>query len=338
VPRTRMQRRPNASVFVDRGTHLARLARRFSRKFRLDLSGLRVLTEAATGPFSVTAPLAALAGGTVFAVARPNRYGSAEKSARQVRAVARRLGVSHRIQIVRNSFQAPLHTIDLVTNSGNVRPIDRSFLSQLHPKAVVSLMVEPWELRRQDVNVRAARRFGIALAGPNERGSKVDVFRYLIPLVQRIARKNKLRFRHRNVLLVSSPEFRPYLIQAVKTLGGTPITRPQKADVVILATGPNIKTSRTFLSKCSNGTPVIQLWGDVDAGRLRHLRWLPKEPPVKGHMGYLLSDLGPEPAVRLIAGGLKVGEILARTRGKGYSVRKSVARAVRSSFALPAGR
>jgi len=39
--------------------------------------------------------------------------------------------------------------------------------------------------------------------------------------------------------------------------------------------------------------------------------WPPDEP-AKGHMAVLPSAIGPEPIVRLQAGGLKVGEVLAR--------------------------
>jgi hypothetical protein len=39
--------------------------------------------------------------------------------------------------------------------------------------------------------------------------------------------------------------------------------------------------------------------------------WPPEAPP-PGHMGVLPSAVGPEPIVRLQAGGLKVGEVLAR--------------------------
>jgi len=62
---------------------------------------------------------------------------------------------------------------------------------------------------------------------------------------------------------------------------------------------------------------VVQYWGDVDRKALAHARipvWPPQEPTA-GHMGVLLSAIGPEPIVRLQAGGLKVGEVLARGLG-----------------------
>jgi len=57
---------------------------------------------------------------------------------------------------------------------------------------------------------------------------------------------------------------------------------------------------------------VVQLFGDVDraaAGELGIGCWSDPPPP-HGHMGILLSHIGPEPIVRLQAGGLKVGQVL----------------------------
>ena len=59
---------------------------------------------------------------------------------------------------------------------------------------------------------------------------------------------------------------------------------------------------------------VAQFWGDVDraACAAAAVRVWPCEAPSPGHMGILLSDLGPEPIVRLQVGGLKAAEVLRR--------------------------
>jgi hypothetical protein len=59
---------------------------------------------------------------------------------------------------------------------------------------------------------------------------------------------------------------------------------------------------------------VAQYWGDVDRAALAAAGasvW-PEHAPPPGHMGILPSGVGPEPIVRLQAGGLKVGEVLLR--------------------------
>jgi len=123
---------------------LARLTRKYVREFRLDLKGFSVLTEAATGHFAAAAALAALAGGRVWAAARSNRFGSAGKAVRETSRLARALGADRRIAFVNRPDEAPLGEIDIVTNSGNVRPLPGTWLRKLPRTAVVTLMVEPW--------------------------------------------------------------------------------------------------------------------------------------------------------------------------------------------------
>ena len=49
----------------------------------LDLAGVRVVTEAATGPYVVTPVMAAAAGAEVVALAKDSRHGSAAEARRQ---------------------------------------------------------------------------------------------------------------------------------------------------------------------------------------------------------------------------------------------------------------
>ena len=59
---------------------------------------------------------------------------------------------------------------------------------------------------------------------------------------------------------------------------------------------------------------VVQFWGDVDrCATMSHgLTVWPKEPPSAGHMAVLLSEIGPEPIVRLQTGGLRAAEWIRR--------------------------
>jgi hypothetical protein len=57
---------------------------------------------------------------------------------------------------------------------------------------------------------------------------------------------------------------------------------------------------------------VAQYWGDIDRSALiaAGLPYWPPEPPPAGHMAVLPSAVGPEPIVRLQAGGLRVAQVL----------------------------
>jgi hypothetical protein len=63
------------------------------------------------------------------------------------------------------------------------------------------------------------------------------------------------------------------------------------------------------------GCLVAQYWGDLDRLALEalHLPVWPESAPAPGHMGVLPSAVGPDPIVRLQAGGLKVAEVLLKS-------------------------
>src|SRR5262249_13151350 len=76
---------------------LTRLIHRAIERCALNLGGLTVLTEAASGAYVVTPVLAALAGADrVFAITRSTRYGSVEEIRESTLALARRAGVDGR--------------------------------------------------------------------------------------------------------------------------------------------------------------------------------------------------------------------------------------------------
>src|SRR5271157_4836151 len=106
--------------------HLIACMRDAVRRCELDLSGMTVLTEAASGAYSVTPVLAALAGAKrVFALARDSRFGTFDEVARGTIALARMANSSERIEIVSEKRRGIVAAADIITNSGHLRPIDR---------------------------------------------------------------------------------------------------------------------------------------------------------------------------------------------------------------------
>ena len=97
-------------------------------RVELDLSGVTVLTEAASGPFVVTPLIAARAGGSVVAITRDSRHGNADDVRGYTTEWARHFGVADAIEIHVGSAVERAAEVDLVTNLGFVRPIDEAFL------------------------------------------------------------------------------------------------------------------------------------------------------------------------------------------------------------------
>ena len=123
----------------------------------LDRSGMTILTEAATGAYGVTAPIAALAGAKqVLALARPSPYGSVREAADWTKPLAASSGVGSAVRVV-EELPDNLRPIDLITNSSHLRPINARMIHQLGENCVIALMFEAWEFRPQDIDLALCR-------------------------------------------------------------------------------------------------------------------------------------------------------------------------------------
>lgn len=296
----------------------------------LDLRGLEVLTEAATGPFAATAALAALAGADeVVALAGDSSFGSAEDAFAATARLAEELGVANKLRFVTSLSAELVHAADIITNCRHLRPLDRSIVGLMKPQAVVPLMYEGWEHRSGDVDRAACEERHIPLLGTNEMDPRVGVFDYLGPAAVKLLTQCGFEVLRNHILLVCDNPFQSHMQEHLTRFGATVETVGNlndelpggPVDVVLVAAKPGEQptigvTEAQRLAIAYPGTCVVQFWGDLDRTALlsQGLSVWPLDSPGPGRMGILLSDLGPEPAVRLQAGGLKVGELLARVR------------------------
>ncbi|SHJ27482.1 hypothetical protein [Wenxinia saemankumensis] len=296
---------------------------------RLDLRGLNVVTEAATGSYACTAVLAALAGARVDATARATRHGTFEDAARATLDLARAAGVADRITIGRRIAPETLAACDILTNSGHLRPITAATISLLPARAVIALMFEAWEFRATDLDLEACRARAIPVAAVNERHPDVGVFPFLGPLLAAMLRDAGLALSGARVALVCDNPFRPFLERGLIEAGARPrtvdridrVAGPPDAeapDAVVVALDPARsppldETALRRLAAPAPGALLAQFWGDIDREAARRA-WpgpvWPPAAPAPGHMAVLLSDLGHEPMVRLQAGGLRAAELV----------------------------
>lgn len=293
----------------------------------LDLSGLTVLTEAATGAYVVTPVLAAMAGADVYALAAQTPYASSEQIRALTTELARLGEVTDNIRLIDSKDPAIIGTADIVTNSGQVRPIDADMVAHMKASAAVPLMYESWEYRAADVDLRACRARNIVVAGTNERHPDVDVFSFLGQMAVMQLHDAGVAVRGSRILLLCDNEFAPFIVRDLKNAGAEVAEArqfhaealPPLCDAVILAMSPREEAivgaaEAALLGRMAPGTILVQYWGDVDRAALAAAAvpvW-PRQEPRAGHMGILPSAIGPEPIIRLQAGGLKVGQILAR--------------------------
>jgi hypothetical protein len=293
----------------------------------LDLSRLTVLTEAANGAYVVTPVLAAMAGADVYALAAGTAYASSEEIQKLTSELARLGAVMDRIQLIDHKDSRIVSAADIVTNSGQVRPIDAEMVAHMKPSSAVPLMYESWEYRHTDVDLLACRARGIVVAGTNERHPDVDVFSFLGQMAIMQLHEAGIAVRGSHIILLCDNAFGSFIMQDLKNAGAdvresrqlTGDLIPPHCDAVILAMRPREAPVFTaddakLLNQKAPGAVLVQYWGDADRAALAATGvpvW-PADAPHPGHMGVLPSAVGPEPIVRLQTGGLKVGQVLAR--------------------------
>jgi len=128
------------------------------------------------------------------------------------------------------------------------------------------------------------------------------------------------------VLLLCDNPFAPYIEHGLTACGAEVRTQDTlrvtglgdwQPDVVLVALTPTGKpvfdtVTTSLLRSTWPSAFVAQFWGDIDREVLARegVAYWPRTSPGAGHMGVLPSDVGPEPVVRLQAGGLKVASVL----------------------------
>jgi hypothetical protein len=329
--------RPTAGAAVP-GLHPRRLVSMIQaavERCALDLTGQVVLTEAASGAYVVTPLLAACAGAErVYAMTRSTAYGSVAAISAETLALAELAGVADRIEIVTGRSAAIVGRADIVTNSGHVRPIDAEMIGWMKPSAVISLMYEGWEFRPGDVDVDACFGRGIQIGATDERHPDVDVFSFLGVMAVKLLLEAQVAVYRSSILLLCDNPFSGFIARVLRRVGATvdiaarvsEAPRDHQYDAILVSLTPRATPVVTAadaqrIAREWPGAVVAQFWGDLDRAALAaaNVPIHPEKAPGAGHMGILPSAVGPEPVIRLQAGGLKVGELLRRgSRGAGH--------------------
>ena len=313
-----------------------RLMHAACQAFDLDLTGITVLTEAASGPFVATSLLAALAGSPrVVAWVRDTTYGSVDEVDAYVDRWAKDLGVRSQIEVLERPPSPDVSDIDLVTNVGFVRPIDRAMIATLPAHAAVASMFETWEHRPADVDVPACRDRGIPILGTNESDPRLGTLRFVGTSVVRLLFDADIEVTGDAIVVVGSAPFGPTIADAVRALGGAvtlvdptaPSWPPadgladalRHADAVVVAKHRSEQSlvgaeGLDISAIADSGAPVVHLSGVLDEGLLEDhdVRKVPGRLVPARTMTVTTGYAGPRPVIDLHAAGLKVGEALVR--------------------------
>jgi hypothetical protein len=327
-----------------------RLIDEFVERFALDLSGLAVFTEAASGAYLWAPLLCARAGaGRVYAVTRDSRYASADEVTRTTLAAADQLGVAGTLDIAVGRRPDWLADADVFTNSGFVRPIDAGMVEAMKPTAVIALMWETWEFRDSDLDLDACRRRGILVLGTDERRPPCDMTGYSAVLALKVLFELGLEGFGTRVLLLGGQETLGAAMESGLAGLGADVTRFGAAggrpydelpehfaahggdyDALLVAEhadsrlllGPAGAIEFDTIRRVNPALRVGVISGTVDGAGLRAsgLHHVPDDIQPFGYMSYHPYELGPRPVLELFAAGLAVGQAMARSRLGGASV------------------
>lgn len=297
---------------------LKALIREAVQRTGLDLRGLTVLTEAATGAYGTTPVIAAMAGARVHALARASRHGSVEQIRDRVGALALQAGVADRIAVVETVPPDLWRAADIVTNSGHLRPIDAAAVAAMRSDAVIALMFEAWEFRAADIDLAACRAKGVRIVGVNERHESIDVFSYLGLTCVKMLFDAGISVYGSRIALLCDNDFGPFIMRGLTGLGarvqvfdGVGALPADSWQAVVCALRPTRRPrigpgDAKRLARVAPQAVLAQFWGDVDRRALREagVALWPEIEPAPGHMAALLDATGPEAVVRLQTGGL----------------------------------
>ncbi|HDL64868.1 MAG TPA: hypothetical protein ENH12_05705 [Proteobacteria bacterium] len=222
----------------------------------------------------------------------------------------------------------------------------------MKPTAVIPLMWETWEYREEDLDLKECSTNGIMVLGTNESAKGVNGPEYMGLLCAKFLLTNGIEILNNKIILVSKGDIALGIIEALAGLGAQVLVVTKEPTITIknhggIKIGNSLRESRARelisgadalivhsfpdprviigsdgdisadqLQLIAPGISVFQLEGNIDRTDLKKsgISVFPRNDPSSMHMGWDLTELGPRPLIALNAAGLKVGEIMARSR------------------------
>jgi len=340
------------------------------KKVSLDLSGLTVLTEAATGPWKFTPFIAAFANAKkIICYTKNSKFGTTEEIKENFKNISNFLGLQDKFCVCDSLSKKIINQADIVTNSGFLRPIDQDFIINLKKTAVISLMWEPWEFFGKDINLKECWKKGISILGVNESNDVLNVMKYAGELIEKILEINSLENNNKKIIVISENisgfhiiekleksnlvycisetkfvEFQKKFKVISKNLKDIEHDFLQNIDYIIIDSYPITKKiiddnegiSPKILKKFCPNVKIIVYFGDVNYDLIEKigLECYPRKNTSIGKMYWTADLLGSRPIIELNTLGIKVGEILSKNRLQGMTPREAELNAINSTFCL----
>jgi hypothetical protein len=301
------------------------LIEKYIASLKVDLSGQVILTEAGSGYYQFLPLIASMAGAKkVVAWTSDSVYGKAAEIIGAVAELQMRFCPDTDFEIRETRFNSKdLNEATIITNSGHLRPLDNEKLSYVNPMAVIPLMYEKWELRKQDIDVDYCSSRGIRVAGTNESDRRIDVFSYVSSLGVKMAHEAGFEVYNNDILIWSDDDFGKALSHGFTSLGAKKavVSNHQRDlddssfDFIFLADYSEERDYRDVIDwpRLIQKNPqlgIVHLYGDVNQKYFEELgcNIYPRKNGEPQKMTFTLGHVGLAPIIALQTAGLKVAE------------------------------
>ncbi len=302
-------------------------------KFALNLDNKTVLTEAASGNYVVTPIIAALAGANVLAITKNSQYASIKEVIKETYALARKFNIDSHITIITDKTQIDYQAIDIVTNTGFVRPINKSMIDQLSNECVIPLMWEPWEFRESELDLDYCVLKGIKVYGTNENDERLQTMKYIGLTVLYFLLHNKMTSFSTKVLILGNENFTFPIEQVLQRNGyacrtimnydtkinlkeyQALVVAEHKVDNLIIGETKDayIKGSNLLESQY-----IIHICGNVHLEKIK-CKVNTQNPAKFGYMSYTTDFIDNQAVIDLHTAGLKVAEGMIKANNMGLN-------------------
>lgn len=305
---------------------ISRIILSYGKSIGLDLSNEVVLTELGTNNYLFLPFIASMMGAKkVYALAKDNSYGFGEEVINQAKTLCDYFNLKNIVFLNNELPDFVFEDTTIVTNSGNLRPLNAQLLKKFKQNICIPLMFEAWEIREGDLDLAYCKENAIKVAGTWEHHADLDVFKYCGLLGLKLAFEAGFEISGNNILIYSDDDFGETIYAAFKTLGANvslvhdfPSSEELKnTDFVFLC---RYNETRNYfadsnglidwqsIKKSNPDLCYIHLYGNINFEFCyqHQVHVYPKKNGYAKVMSQTLGYVGLEPILRLQSAGLKV--------------------------------
>lgn len=289
-----------------------------------------VLTEVGSDNYLFTPIIASLCGAAkVYALAKDSKYGKADEIINKCKVICKQFELNNIIFLQNELDITVLQEADIITNSGNLRPLDKDKLKFLKPSAVIPLMFEAWEIREEDIDLAYCKNNKIRVAGTWENHPSIRVFDYCGLLGMKMSMDAGFEIAGNRIVMWSDDEFGEVISKKFTTENAEVIHTTdlnffyeviKEIDFVFIA---NYDEQRNYfgdggifdwdkIKKINPDVYFIHLYGNLDYKYCceNQINISPKKNGRAMVMTHTLSYIGLIPILKLQVAGFKVAQEL----------------------------